>query len=67
MITRCIEAANSLTVEMHLVRSEKVERREFVRIRLEAKVRYARITEREDSENREWRQASLRDISGGGA
>lgn len=67
MITRCIEAANSLTVAMQLVRSEKVERREFVRIRLEAKVRYARITEPEDSENREWRQGSLRDISGGGA
>jgi PilZ domain-containing protein len=67
VITRCTESGNSVTVAMQLLRSEKVERREFVRIRLEAKVRYACVTEPEKSAKREWRQALLRDISGGGA
>ncbi len=67
VITRCTESPNSVTVAMQLLRSEKVERREFVRIRLEGKVRYARITDRDDSTKREWRHALLRDISGGGA
>jgi hypothetical protein len=30
VITRCIESAGSMTVAMRIVRSEKVERREFV-------------------------------------
>jgi c-di-GMP-binding flagellar brake protein YcgR len=65
MITRCLEQANSIVIAMQLVRSEKVERREFVRIRLEAKVRYARMEE--DSTDRVWRPAVMCDISGGGA
>lgn len=65
MITRCTEQAHSLTVVMQLVRSEKVERREFVRIRFEAKVRYARMVS--DSAGPNWRTAVMHDISGGGA
>ena len=67
VITRCTESANSVTVAMQLVRSEKVERREFVRIRLETKVSYARIKDADEAERRQWQRALLRDISGGGA
>ena len=65
MITRCAEQATSITVALQLVRSEKVERREFVRIRFEAKVRYARMES--GSTAPDWRAAVMRDISGGGA
>jgi PilZ domain-containing protein len=65
MITRCTQQASSIAVVMQLVRSEKVERREFVRIRFEARVRYARIES--DSAAPHWRAAVMHDISGGGA
>jgi c-di-GMP-binding flagellar brake protein YcgR len=38
-----------------------------VRIRLETKVRYARIMAGDEADECQWQQALLRDISGGGA
>ena len=55
----------SRTASQRLRAADATERRQFVRIRLEAEVRYARVPAPEHRPD--WHRALLRDISGGGA
>lgn len=58
---------DSETVSEPFRSNERVERRQFVRIRLDADVRYAKTATPEAEQNPAWNMASLRDVSGGGA